>query len=319
MSIGHQTQREYTGGPPTEPRGRGAAGTATGPAETEEREVKAADPELSAETNARLTEELREVVGTDRVEVPTGRARATLGERPQRERGLGMYLSQHRFQLVRAAAIALTFGAIISLITNDWWLLPLAAGVHALGTMTVVMTILRMTTVTEHPSPELGAALADEGISSPDERFSAMVDEFRPQPEGATGDVLSPGHNERTVEAGVDPARAGAEQSTAMTPTAEPSEPGGEGSTPDYIIWATAASLLILSFVVPPFWGGGWMWLLPAVMVPLLIGWVAIQAVMVNRGDAVQITSRKPLVAVVLGTVIAVAIFCAIVAIAYQT
>jgi hypothetical protein len=171
--------------------------------------------------------------------------------------------------------------------------------------MTVVMTILRLTTVTERPSAELGAALADDGVSSPDEHFSAMVDEFRAEPEGATGEVLSPGHNERTVQASVDPVRAGTEQSTAMTPTADPSEPAGEGGAPDYIIWGTAASLLILSFIVPAIWGGGWMWLLPAVIV--------------NRGDAVQITSRKPLVAVVLCTTVAVALFCAIVAIAYTT
>ncbi|HZE05128.1 MAG TPA: hypothetical protein VE127_07890 [Solirubrobacteraceae bacterium] len=315
MSIGQQTGWEHKDGLQTEPPGRGPSGSP----ETEEREVRAADPELSAQTNARLTEELREVIGSDRVRVPKQRAHVTLGERPQRERGLGVYMSQHRFDLIRASAIALTFGAVISLITNDWWLLPLAAGVHALGTMTVVMTILRLTTVTERPSAELGAALADDGVSSPDEHFSAMVDEFRAEPEGATGEVLSPGHNERTVQASVDPVRAGTEQSTAMTPTADPSEPAGEGGAPDYIIWGTAASLLILSFIVPAIWGGGWMWLLPAVMVPLLVGWVVLQAVIVNRGDAVQITSRKPLVAVVLCTTVAVALFCAIVAIAYTT
>lgn len=40
------------------------AGVAPSPPRVEEREVRAADPQLSPETNARLTEELREVVGT---------------------------------------------------------------------------------------------------------------------------------------------------------------------------------------------------------------------------------------------------------------
>jgi hypothetical protein len=103
-----------------------------------------------------------------------------------------------------------------------------------------------------------------------------------------------------------------------MTPTAEPSRPGGEGDAPDHLIWATAASLLIISFVVPPIWGSGWMWLLPAVMVPLVAGWVALQSAMVNRGDSVHITTRKPLVVLVLGTAVGVAVFCAVVGFAFQ-
>ena len=51
--------------------------------------------------------------------------------------GAFSYLSMHRFQLIRASAIVLTFGAVIALVTGDWWVLPLAAGLHALGTMTV--------------------------------------------------------------------------------------------------------------------------------------------------------------------------------------
>jgi hypothetical protein len=291
--------------------------TGDGTASLEEREVRAADPALSAETNERLTAELREVVGATQVEVPAERPHASRGEQPSKSGGLE-YLNQNRLQLVRAFAIVLTFGLIIALITNDWWVLALAAGVHALGTMTVTLTVLRLTTVSEHPSPQLGAAMAEEGVSSPDERFSRMVDEFRQTPERGTGDILSPGANERTVEADQDTAQAGAEQSSAMTPTAGPSQPSGEGGTPDFIIWATALSLAILSVVLPAVTGGGWMWLLTAVMLPLVAGWVLLQWAMVNRGDAVQLRSRRPLVAIVLCTAVAVAVFCALVAFAFQ-
>lgn len=74
----------------------------------------------------------------------------------------------HRFQLIRASSIVLTFGAVVALATGKWWLLPLATGVHALGTMTVLLTSVRMTTISEHPSPTVAAALAEEGVSSPD-------------------------------------------------------------------------------------------------------------------------------------------------------
>ena len=49
---------------------------------------------------------------------------------------------------------------------------------------------------------------------------------------------------------------------------------------PDLVLWATAASLLGVSILVPAATGGGWMWLLPAVMVPVLVGWVVLQRMM---------------------------------------
>jgi hypothetical protein len=90
-----------------------------------------------------------------------------------------------------------------------------------------------------------------------------MVEEFRAEPERGAGEVLSPGFNERTAEAATDPATASTEQSSAMTPTAGPSEPAGEGGMPDLLVWAASASLLGVSLLVPAATDGGWMWLLP--------------------------------------------------------
>jgi hypothetical protein len=281
------------------------------------REVWAADPELSAETNALVTDELRRVIGADRVPVPVDRPRATQGEVPQKGT-FAAYVNEHRFNFIRATAIVLTFAAIIALITNDWWLLPLAAGVHALGTMTVTLTIVRMTSVVEHPSPEVAAALAEDGVSSPDERFSQMVAEFSPIPGRGTADVISPGSNERTVAASTDPATAVGEQSSAMTPTAEPSRPGGEAAAPDVIIWATALSLLVLSIVIPPLMGGGWLWLLTAVMVPLIAAWMLVQRLMITRGGELQLRGGGPMLAIVLCTAAAVVVFCVVVALAFS-
>jgi hypothetical protein len=294
------------------------ADSQTSQTDLEEREVRAQDPALSEHTNARVTEELRETLGRDRVRVPADRPRASRGEQPPKAGALD-YLTQNRLQAVRAFFIVLTFGLVVALITDEWWVLALAAGVHAVGTMVVTLTALGLTTVTEHPSPELSAAMTEEGVSSPDDRFSRMVDEFR---EGDTASdttgVLSPGEDARTVEASADPATAGAEQSSAMTPTAGPSEPSGEGGAPDFIIWATALSLAILSVVLPAVTGGGYMWLLTAVMLPLLAGWVLLQRALVTHGDAVEMRSRKPLVVIVLFTAISVAVFCGVVALAFQ-
>jgi hypothetical protein len=281
---------------------------------TEVREVRSEDPDLSPETNRELTRELREVVGAERVRVPVDRPHITRGEDPP-HLGVGDYLSMHRFQLVRATAIALTFGAIIALITNDWWLLPLAAGIHALGTMIVAITIVGMTTNIEHPAPEVAAAMAEEGVSNPDERFSRMVDEFRPQPERDAQDVISPGANERTQDALTSPQGAAVEQSSSMTPTGAPSRPSGEGGLPDLVIWGVIFGLFVLTVVIPPLTGGGWMWLLTAVMIPLLIAWGLSQWLLSTRQPHL---SRGYLLAVAPCTAVAVAGFCAVVAVGFQ-
>jgi hypothetical protein len=281
----------------------------------EEREVRAEDPDLSPETNQRLTEELRDVVGAERVRVPADRPHATRGEHPHQQ-GFAAYLNQHRFQLIRATAIVLTFGAIISLATGIWWLLPLAASVHALGTMTVVMTIVRMTTVSEHVSPEVAAALSEEGVRNPDEHFSRMVEEFRERDEAGATEVISPGFNERTADAQFDTAQAAGEQSGAMTPTSQPSEPAS-GGAPDFLIWSTALALLVLSIVLPATMGGGWLWLLTAVMVPLIAAWLLLQRLMITRAGEIHLHGRGPVLTIVLCTTIAVAGFCAIVAFAF--
>lgn len=284
---------------------------------TEMRVVEAADPALPAELNERLTRELREVVGDERVCVPADRPHYSQGEQPP-PRSAVDYMTMHRFQFLRALAIALTFGAIISLVTNDWWFLVLAVAIHALGTMTVALTAIRMTTISEHPSPEVAAALVEAGIPSADEYFSRMVDEFRPVQERGAGEVVSSGYNDRTVSATADPALAGAQESSAMTPTAEPSKPGGQGGTPDFLIWSTAAALLVVSVVIPPVTGGGWMWALTAVMVPLVAAWMVLQWLFRKRGERVSLQGPGPVIAIVACTALAVAAFFVVVAFAFQ-
>jgi hypothetical protein len=279
------------------------------------RQVQAADPALSPETNEMLTAELREIVGAEQVYVPRDRPHATLGEYPDRQ-GAGAVLNQHRFNIIRAALIVLTFAAIVALATGDWWILPLAAAIHALGTMTVTLTIIRMTTVTEHPSAELAAAMTEDGVPSPDERFTQMVEEFSQRQRGGASEVVSPGSNERTAQAGTDAPTAAAEQATAMTPTAEASEPAGEGGAPDVVIWVTWAALLVLSLAISAVFGG-WMWLLAAVMIPLLAAWAVVQWLMIKHPERARLGPRG-LVAVAGCTVIGVAVFCVVVALAFQ-
>lgn len=286
----------------------------------EVRDVRADDPELSPETNQRLTDELREVLGTDRVTVPIHRPHTSRGEHPQRH-GTAAHLEIDRLQLIRSSAMVLTFGGIIALITRNWWILPLTAGVFALATLSVSLTIIRMTTMSEHPSPSVAAAMAEDGVHSPDAYFSRMLDEFRSEPERGASEVLSPGFNERRAPADTEPAAAGTEQSSAMTPTSQPSRASGVRGAPDALVWASLVTLFVLSIVLPPWIGGGWMWLLTAVMVPPLVGWAVTQRTMVTHRNQVRgaVHGRSPLViATLVGTAITVAAFCAVVAFAFS-
>ena len=79
--TGEPRSEEKPGVPAALPDGDGERGGGVGGG-TELREVRAADPGLSAETNERLTAELREAVAADRVEAPVARPRPTRGIGP---------------------------------------------------------------------------------------------------------------------------------------------------------------------------------------------------------------------------------------------
>lgn len=250
--------------------------------ELEEREVKVADPGLDQTANQRLTEELQDVLGTDRVQVPKDQPHPSRGEQPPR-RGLWSEIISRRLTVVMMLAAFLTIGAIVSLATGSWWLLLVALGVHALGTVVVTSVVLRMTTISEHASPTTSAMLAEEGIGDPDEHFSQLVDEFTEPEDGRDSNGGAAGDTARTSESSEAPGKSAAEQSDAMTPTSGASQPTEGGGVADGLMWATVAALLVVSLIVPVTAGGGAMWILPVVMVPLLLAWVLIQGVWKKR------------------------------------
>ncbi|HKG39289.1 MAG TPA: hypothetical protein VKB25_09900 [Conexibacter sp.] len=181
------------------------------------REVRAADPSLSPEANRVLTDELRQVVGRDEVEVP-GRRPHVEHEHHGGRTGVAVLLAEHRLVIAMTLLAALVVGAIVSLATGSWWFLPLALGFHAFGTIVVLTVALAMTTETEHLSPSAAAQLEDEGVSDPDRVFNDLVEEFAPA--DRRGD-------ERATAAHDDPAQAAAEQRSSVTPSQEPSRPVG--------------------------------------------------------------------------------------------
>ncbi len=184
----------------------------------ERREVRSADPSLSPEANRILTEELRQVLGSDVVEVPTGRPHVERELHGGRS-GLVVGLASNRVTLGIAFFVAAVVGAVISLATGSWWFLPLALGVHAIGTFVVAIGALQLTTEIEHLPPSVAARLEEEGVADPDAVFSALVEAFAPPGRGARDERPTPTHE--------DAARATAEQRSAVTPSHDESKPVG--------------------------------------------------------------------------------------------
>ncbi len=182
------------------------------------REVRSADPSLSPEANRILTEELRQVVGSDAVEVPAGRPHVER-ELHGGHSGFVVGLASNRVALGIAFLAAVVVGAVISLTTGSWWFLLLALGVHAIGTLVVALGALQLTTETEHLPPSAAARLEEEGVADPDAVFSALVEAFAPRSRGARGERSTPAHE--------DPAQAAAEQRSATTPSHDESKPVG--------------------------------------------------------------------------------------------
>lgn len=102
-------------------------------------------------------------------------------------RALSAALSQARGLIGATFAIALIVGAVAGLATGQWWWLAIALLLHALGTVVVVATTLRMTASVESPDPRAAAALEEQGVRDP---VAALTEAVRVTAE-ATDDETS--------------------------------------------------------------------------------------------------------------------------------
>lgn len=185
----------------------------------ETRDVVVNEPDLSAATNRRLTEEVQAAVGEERVEVPADRPHPSAGEAVPRPRRLAPW-APSGYMIMMIITSGIVGGAILALITNEWWVLPLVFAVLAVMTAIVVAVTMGMTTNTERPSPSTVAAMEEEGIADPERHFTELVEEYAP-------DHGAEGHNERTSSAEAEPGKAAAEQRAAGTPASGPTRPVG--------------------------------------------------------------------------------------------
>jgi hypothetical protein len=185
---------------------------------------------------------------------------------------------------------ALVIGGIVALSTGAWWAVVAALGLHALGTMLTATAAVELTTDVEHVAPETAARLEEEGVADPDRVLTALVEDFAgAERAGGAPEVISSASNDRTVHAMDDPARATVEQRTAMTPQSEPGPSGGERSAVEALPWWVVIGVMVVSVVAAPFANRGWA--LPLIVVPIGLGWIALQWFMARSPRA---SSERP-------------------------
>jgi hypothetical protein len=177
------------------------------------------DPSLSPEANRIVTGELREAVGDEAVDAPANRPSAPRQRHGGRS-GLAVTFSANRLAASIGLLSTLVIAAVLLLTTGSWWFLALAVVVLLLAMIVVVFGTLQMTTETEHLSPTAAARLEAEGVADPDAAFSDLVEDVAP---GETR-----GHG-RETPVDEQPARAAAEQRSAVTPSHDRSKPVGPG------------------------------------------------------------------------------------------
>jgi hypothetical protein len=254
---------------------------------TEEREVRSDNPDLSPEANRLLTEELREVVGADRVRLPAG-SPPPRADRTRARSTLVATLTANRPLIIVTLLAALVVGAAVSLATGSWWAVVAVVAAHAIGTLVVATAAIQLTTQTEHAAPEVAARLEEEGVADPDRVLSDLVEDYSPTtaPRG-TADIVSSGRNELTVRPEDDPARAAAEQRTALTPSSRPGPAAGSGSAVAALPWWVIVGLMAVSFAAPIAGDTARLWIVPAIIWPLGLGWIGLQRRM-QAGDAAE-------------------------------
>jgi hypothetical protein len=239
---------------------------------TERRFVRSDDPNLSAEANAALTEELQQAVGTQSVSMPADAPDPATAERAGDSASKATAVSLRPLFIV-TLLVALTVGAVITLTTGSWWALVGALAVHALGTMVVGSGAIQLTTQTEHASPETTTRLEQEGVADPDRVLSDLVEEYTGQAESSpAGGVIS---------AGDSGSQAPAAQRRAMTPGVPAS---GEGSAIAALPWYVVTGVMIVALVAAIIEGGK-LWAAPAIVVPLGAAWIAMDRYLASRTE----------------------------------
>lgn len=273
--------------------------------QTERRFVRSDDPNLSAEANAALTEELQQAIGAEYVSMPADSPDPAAAERSGDSAATATLASTRPLFIVTLLA-ALTVGAVISLSTGSWWALVVAVGVHAVGTMVVAAGAIQLTTQIEHASPQTTARLEEEGVADPDRVLSDLVEEYTGEGESSPAAGV--------ISAGDTGSRAPAAQRRAMTPGVPAS---GDHSVVAALPWYVVTGVTLVALIAAVVEGGK-MWVTPAIVLPLGAVWIALDRYLSSRTEQERSPGPGRLVIVGACVVAGVILFMSLMRLAVQ-
>jgi hypothetical protein len=148
---------------------------------TERRSVRSADPNLSPRANELLTGELRDIIGSDEVDVPVGRADPAHRGHTRHTPWIADVIDA-RVGWAFTLLAAICTGAIIAIVLDSTVILIAAIAVLFVTTLLAWRLVQNLTAEAEHPDPETAALLEEEGVGDPARVLEDLVEEFTPPP-----------------------------------------------------------------------------------------------------------------------------------------
>jgi hypothetical protein len=239
----------------------------------EERTVRAPvevqDEKLSPRANEILTEEVREALGADEVEVSESH-KDDLGrsDLSAKSRTMTSMLWESRVLVGVSFFSALVVGAIIALITGKWWAILIPEVVHLVTTLIVSWLAIRSTTNVDKPSAVHVEQLEEEGVRDPEETLNNAIQEFAGDGEDRGKQVMraDDAHGVREDAPGGSPL----DQQSAVSPSSE-SEEVESGGLPGLMPLILYGSLLLVAIIIPIVTGVTELWLVPAIAGPVIV------------------------------------------------
>jgi Na+-transporting methylmalonyl-CoA/oxaloacetate decarboxylase gamma subunit len=193
--------------------------------------VEVEDPEFSPRANEILTDEVRESLGTDEVEVPADRA-DSLGREDLAASGatVSSKLMRSRMVIGMIGAALLIVGLITTLATGSWVFLVITFLAFAVALGVVTMGAIESTTNVEQPSPERVEELEAEGVDDPEEVLNTAIRSYSGAQASATDEATDSdeGSDDTGSRPFESPGTGTVQQQSAQTPSSNATE-GGDG------------------------------------------------------------------------------------------
>lgn len=194
--------------------------------------VEVEDPSLSAETNRKVTAEVREALEADEVQLPDERITHEGDDHPG---GANFWstLWSKRILLGMTCAMLLVVGGIVALATHAWVLLPVVFIVLVAVTLGVTYMFGETSTNVEKPSNSTLAAMEADGVPDAERLFNDHVQEFAGGGHRSRKEQLVHHDGSKQEDSTWQTAQQAAlEQQTAWTPSSDSVAAGSDEEAP---------------------------------------------------------------------------------------